>query len=48
VTLKLMRPDLRCIDFGSDFYCRTAYRGDYSVVEFLMGSGVEVAEMIKS
>jgi hypothetical protein len=41
-TLKLMRPDLQCIDFGADFYCDHAYHGDHGVVDFLKGAGVEV------
>lgn len=41
-TLKLMRPDLRCIDFGADHYCRHAYGGDQGVMDFLRGSGVEL------
>lgn len=41
-TLKLMRPDLRCIDFGAEHYCRHAYGGDRSVMDFLRGSGVEL------
>jgi len=45
VTVKLRRPDLRCIDFGSDFYCTYAYHGDRSVVAFLKASGIEIVEM---
>jgi hypothetical protein len=41
-TLKLMRPDIRCVDFGADFYCKYAYGGDDGVIEFLQGAGVEV------
>lgn len=41
-TLKLMRPDLRCIDFGADYYCIHAYNGDTSVVDFLRGASVEL------
>lgn len=41
-TLKLIRPDLRCVDYGADYYCKYAYHGDYGVVEFLRGCGVEV------
>jgi hypothetical protein len=41
-TLKLIRPDLRCVDFGADFYCDHAYHGDQGVVAFLKGAGVEV------
>lgn len=42
VTLSLIRPDLNCIDFGSDFYCDAAYFGDRSVERLLKGSGVEL------
>lgn len=42
VTLKLLRPDLRCVDVGADFYCDTAYHGDHSVGHLLAGAGVEI------
>jgi len=45
VTLKLRRPDIRCVDFGNDFYCEYAYHGDRSVVAFLAASGIEIVEM---
>ena len=45
VTLKLVRPELRCIDWGSDFYCEHAYHGDDSVVNVLRSAGVETVEM---
>ena len=45
MTLKLLRPDLKCIDWGSDFYCRHAYHGDYSIVPVLQLSGVEIARL---
>lgn len=41
-TLKLLRPDLRCVDYGADYYCKYAYHGDYGVIDFLKGCGVEV------
>ncbi|HMO64100.1 MAG TPA: hypothetical protein PKE47_02555, partial [Verrucomicrobiota bacterium] len=41
-TLKLMRPELRCVDFGSDVYVPHAYFGDDSVVKTLAGVGVEI------
>jgi hypothetical protein len=41
-TLKLMRPDIKCVDFGADFYCKYAYGSDEGVIEFLRGAGVEV------
>lgn len=42
VTLKLIRPDLRLIDFGSDFYCDKAYRSDRSIIDVLANGGVEL------
>lgn len=42
VTLSLIRPDLHCLDFGSDFYCDAAYFGDRSVEKLLNGSGVQM------
>lgn len=42
VTLKLMRPDLRCVDFGADFYCDYAYHGDQGVIRLMAGVGVEM------
>jgi hypothetical protein len=45
VTLKLMRPDLECIDFGADFYCEKAYRGDHSVEVLMRASGVRIVNM---
>ncbi len=42
VTLKLIRPDLRCVDFGADFYCMHAYHDDLGVVELFSGAGVEI------
>ncbi|MFN0069113.1 MAG: hypothetical protein ACKVYV_15940, partial [Limisphaerales bacterium] len=43
-TLKLMRPGLRCVDFGSDVYVPHAYFGDDSVVKTLAGVGVEIVK----
>ena len=45
VTLKMIRPDLHCIDFGFDFYCPEAYKGDRSVEAILRASGVELIPM---
>jgi hypothetical protein len=42
VTLKLLRPDLRCIDWGNDHYCVHAYHGDFSVVPVLRSAGIEL------
>ncbi len=42
VSLKLLRPDLRCVDFGADYYCEHAYHGDRGVIELMRGTGVEV------
>jgi len=48
VTLKLMRPDLRCVDFGSNAYCETAYHGDHSVEALLIGAGVELVPLART
>ena len=45
VTLKLIRPDLKCIDFGSDYYCEHAYHGDNSVKTLLSATGVTLVQM---
>ena len=45
VTLKLMRPDLQCVDFGADFYQIHAYQGDTSVESLLRASGVNIVAM---
>jgi len=42
ISLKLLRPELRCIDFGSDFYSRAAYHGDGNLAAVLEGAGVEL------
>ena len=41
-TLKIMRPNIRCIDFGSDIYVPHAYYGDRSVVDVFNSVGVEI------
>lgn len=45
VTLKMMRPDLRIVDWGSDFYCEHAYHGDRSIVPVMQAAGIEMVEM---
>lgn len=45
VTLKLIRPDLQCIDYGSDYYCKYAYRDDGSVKTLLSATGVSLVQM---
>lgn len=45
VTLKLIRPDLKCIDFGSDYYIEHAYHGDDSVKTLLSATGVTLVQM---
>lgn len=45
VTLKLIRPDLRCMDFGSDYYSVQAYHGDDSVKTLLSAAGVTLVQM---
>ena len=45
VSFKLIRPDLECIDFGSDYYSEHGYRGDDSVKTLLSASGVTLVQM---
>lgn len=45
VTLKLIRPDVQCIDFGSDYYSEHAYHGDGSVKTLLSATGVGLVQM---
>lgn len=45
ITLKLIRPDLDFIDWGSDYYCEHAYHGDRSVIAPLRGAGIRLVEM---
>lgn len=45
VTLKLMRPDLICIDYGSDYYCENAYHGDTSVQQLFRKTGVKTIQI---
>jgi hypothetical protein len=42
VTLKLLRPDLRCVDYGTRYYCEHAYFGDRSVEDVMRSAGVEI------
>ncbi len=42
VTLRMLRPDIECLDFGSDFYCDAAYFGDTSVQRLLTSVGVKL------
>ncbi len=41
VTLKLMRPELRCIDFGADYYVPIVYRGGIGATRLFDAAGVE-------
>lgn len=42
VTLRMLRPDLECIDFGPDFYIPSAYHGDRSVLALQAAVGVRM------
>lgn len=42
MTLRQIRPDLECIDFGHDFYAQAAYHGDPSIKTVLEASGVTI------
>lgn len=41
VTLKLMRPELRCIDFGADYYVPKVFRGGIGATQLFEAAGVE-------
>ena len=41
VTLKLMRPELRCIDYGADYYVPIVYRGGVGATPLFEAAGVE-------
>lgn len=41
VTLKLMRPELRCIDFGADYYVPIVYQGGVGATPLFEAAGVE-------
>ena len=41
VTLKQLRPDLRCVDYGGAYYSDHAYFGDRSVDELMRAVGVD-------
>jgi hypothetical protein len=41
-TLKLMRPALRCIDYGGDYYTDHAYAGDKSVLDLFKSLDIEL------
>jgi len=45
VTLKQLRPDLRCVDYGGEFYCERGYFGDRSVVDLMQAVGVAVVPL---
>ncbi len=44
VTLRLLRPDLRCVDYGSNRYIHAAYHGDRSVIRLMESLGVELID----
>lgn len=41
VTLKLMRPELRCVDFGADYYVPIVYQGGVGATPLFDAAGVE-------
>lgn len=45
VTLRLLRPDIRCVDFGSNRYVDAAYHGDASVIRLMKALGVELIDL---
>jgi hypothetical protein len=44
VTLRQLRPDLRCVDYGGVYYCDHAYFGDRSVDALMRAVGVDAIE----
>lgn len=48
VTAKLMRPELRCVDFGANHYLTHAYRGDQMVTQLMEAVGVEMVPLSAS
>ena len=42
--IRLLRPDIRCIDFGADMYLPWAYGGDRNVLRLFKATGVEVVD----
>ncbi|MEP0144401.1 MAG: hypothetical protein ABJ311_00210 [Erythrobacter sp.] len=45
ITSKLMRPELRCVDFGANRYLETAYQGDQTVIKLMSAVGVEMVPL---
>lgn len=45
VTLQMMRPDLRCVDFGADHYLPKAYYGNQDVLTLMRAAGIEFVDM---
>jgi len=45
ITGKLIRPDLRCVDFGSNHYLRHAYQNDQTVLKLMTSVGVDIEEL---
>lgn len=44
VTLAMLRPDIRCFDFGHDYYLDRAYRGDKTLIGLLKSAGVQLVD----
>lgn len=45
ITSKLMRPELRCVDFGANHYLDKAYQGDQTVKKLMGAVGVEMVPL---
>ncbi|WP_437229282.1 hypothetical protein SH661x_001357 [Planctomicrobium sp. SH661] len=45
VTLKMLRPDIRCMDFGANFYEMIAYFGDSGARQFMESVAIEIHQM---
>lgn len=45
VTAKLIRPELRCVDYGADHYLEHAYQGDRNLTRLMAAVGVEMVPL---
>jgi hypothetical protein len=44
ITLKQMRADLTCVDYGSNHYCKHAYHGDNGVIDLMRSVDVKIVD----
>jgi len=45
VTLKLLRPELRCVDVGSDIYSKALYDSDQGMIRLFTRVGIECVHL---